>query len=289
MDAQQPSPGGAETPPAPNPQSEIRNPQLLALLIALPLLLLGGSLCGRLAILPAPQVEIAGFSTSLEGRTRGQRHNARLSVRALDGRIIRPGAVFSFNRAVNTWSLDQGYVKAPVSYDGELIRAFGGGVCQTSTTLYNAALLAGLPILERHRHVFRPQYIAPGRDAAVAYPGIDLRFRNPYPWPLRLHATVSGGRLEIHILGAAHPAATVRIATQILSETTPTRLLRAPVLSPDAPAARHVFLRSPGTTGYRVMTYRIFSRAGHELRRERLGDDSYPAMNHIVALPESDL
>src|SRR5687767_11452496 len=119
----------------------------------------------RLLGAPNPQIEMAGYATSLLGRTSGQRHNARLAAEAINGKAIAPGEVFSFNRAVKSWSVDQGYVKAPVSFDGELVRAFGGGVCQTSSTLYNAALLAGLPIIERHPHVFRPQYIAPGRDA----------------------------------------------------------------------------------------------------------------------------
>src|SRR5213594_2378751 len=108
-------------------------------------LLAGGGLLGRLAAAPPAQVEIAGFATSLKGRTTSQRHNAILSAQELDGALIPPGRVFSFNHRVRTWSQDAGYVKAPVSYDGELVRAYGGGVCQTSTTLYNAALLAGLP------------------------------------------------------------------------------------------------------------------------------------------------
>src|SRR5690349_13198224 len=152
--------------------AKLRQPANISVLVLLLLLGLCGTLLAQLMATPSPQVEIAGYATSLQGRTHGQRHNAELAAAALDGKTIAPGAVFSFNQTVKSWSLDEGYVKAPVSFDGELVRAYGGGVCQTSTTLYNAALLAGLPILERHPHVFRPQYITPGRDAAVAQPGI---------------------------------------------------------------------------------------------------------------------
>ncbi len=250
------------------------------------LLAIGGALFAGLAALPPPEVQIVGYATSLKGRTPNQRHNARLAAQALDGKVVAPGAVFSFNRAVKSWSVDQGYVKAPVSFDGELVPAFGGGVCQTSTTLYNAALLAGLPIRERHAHVFAPHYVAPGRDAAVAYPNIDLRFRNPYPWPIRLEARARGDRLEVRLFGPERPPTAVQVAPHVLSRSAPARLTRV-VRRGDAPAGR-AYLRSPGATGYRVVTYRIFSRFGREVRRERLSDDTYPAMNRVVQLSDDE-
>ena len=170
------------------------------------LLLAGVFLVVRLGIGASPEVELAGYATSLRGRTGSQRHNAKKSAQALDGKVIAPGALFSFNAVVRSWSWNQGYVKAPVSFDGELIRAYGGGVCQTSTTLYNAALLAGLPIVERHPHVFAPHYVPPGRDAAVAQRNIDLRFRNPYPWPIRIAASTNEDRLEIRLFRGGEAA-----------------------------------------------------------------------------------
>lgn len=242
-------------------------------------LLLGGAAANWLSKAPPAQQKLAGFSTSLQGRSRNQRHNALLAARSIDGRIVAPGAVFSFNRAVKSWSVDQGYVKALVSYDGELVRAYGGGVCQTSTTLYNAALLAGLPILERHPHVFVPHYITPGRDAAVAFPGIDLRFRNPYATPLRIHADVRGERLEVWLSGAPKLRKPVAIRTEMLALTMPQHLTRIGSHSKgDSP--RRSFLHSAGATGYRVRTYRILGTA----QRESLSDDTYPSMNRVIAL-----
>jgi vancomycin resistance protein YoaR len=251
----------------------------LTLLVAL-----GGALLFRLATPPPGAVELAGYATSLRGRTISQQHNARRAAEALDGKVIAPGAVFSFNREVRSWSEDQGYVKAPVSYDGELVRAYGGGVCQTSTTLYNAALLAGLPIVERHPHVFAPHYVPPGRDAAVAQRTIDLRFRNPYPWPIRIRAMARGDRLDIRLFGAAHPSESVQVTSDTLAAITPARLTRV-VYSPDGMAGR-AYVRNPGAVGYRVVTYRVFSRNGRERRRERLADDTYQAMDRIVQVAE---
>ena len=263
-----------------------RHPQRAPLLTALALTLGVALLCccglmvKTIANAPPSQRELAGFSTSLKGRSAGQRRNAELAARSIDGRLIAPGAVFSFNRAVRSWSVDRGYVKALVSYDGELVRAYGGGVCQTSTTLYNAALLAGLPILERHPHVFVPHYIAPGRDAAVAFPGIDLRFRNTTGAPLRIRARANGERLQVSLVGAG-TAPRVSVQTELLSVTRPQRLTRT--LSADRPARRS-YLHSAGTAGYRVVTTRSSTAEGKIGRRETLSDDTYPAMDRIVML-----
>ena len=248
------------------------------------LIAIGSVMLFRVAAAPPPEVEIAGYATSLQGRTVSQRHNARLAAEALNGKVVAAGATFSFNQTVKSWSQDQGYVKAPVSYDGELIKAFGGGVCQTSTTLYNVALLAGLPILERHTHIFAPHYVPPGRDAAVAQKNIDLQFRNPYPWPIRIKATAQEDRLDIRLYGASQPAESVQIISQVLDTIAPSRLTRV-AYRPEGTAGRS-YLRNPGATGCRVVTYRLFCRNGQELRRERLADSTYQPMDRIVQVTE---
>lgn len=239
---------------------------------------ISGGAVTYLTALPPPEVRLSGFATRLEGRTRAQRHNAELAARCLDGAVIAPGATFSFNSKVRGWSVDQGFVRAPVSFDGELVPAFGGGVCQTSTTLYNAALLAGLTIAERHHHVFAAHYAAPGRDAAVAYPNLDLRLKNPYPFPLRLQAQSAGSQLRIEIWGKRIPPERYTLVSRVLSTTAPEPLVRHVPTRPGVPGV----VRSSGATGFRIVTYRVVSRNGNELRRERLSDDAYPAMPQVV-------
>jgi len=247
------------------------------------ILVTGGVLALRLAAAPAPRmVEIADYATSLEERSASQRYNARRAAEALNGRVIAPGAVFSFNRTVKPWTIDRGYVKAPVSFDGTLVLAYGGGVCQTSTTLYNAALLAGLPILERHAHVFAPHYVIPGRDAAVAQYTVDLRFQNPFPWPIRIEARARGDRVEVRLAGPRRPDTTAAVTTNVISMTAPAHRIRP---APDSAETGGGALWSPGATGFRVVTYRVLYRAGQEWRRERLSDDTYEAMDRIVRVP----
>ncbi len=258
-----------------------RDPYVIVALCALSVVLLAGGalITGTHGLVE--EIELAGYSTSLAGRSQSQRHNARLSAKALNGTIVAPGETFSFNRTVRSWTADRGYVKAPVSYDGELVRAFGGGVCQTSTTLYNAALLAGLPIAERHAHVFAPSYVAPGRDAAVAQYDIDLRFRNPYSWPIRIQAGIVGDRLDVRVLGRERPALAVEVTTDVLSTSVPGRVTYL-IEGPAGMGGRR-YLRSPGATGYRARAYRVFWQEGHVIRRELLSDDTYQAMNRMVA------
>ena len=253
--------------------------------VVLALLVVGAFAVNSLSKTAPAQRKLAGFSTGLKGRNPNQRYNARLAARSIDGRLIAPGAIFSFNRAVKSWSVDQGYVKALVSYDGELVRAYGGGVCQTSTTLYNAALLAGLPILERHPHVFVPHYSVPGRDAAVAFPGVDLRFRNARATPIRIRAAIVGDRLEVSLWGAGAAPNGVSVKTDVLAVTRPRRLTRISTRkNRSAGRSKRAFLHSTGATGFRVVTSRFFSSKDGKIRRETLSDDTYPAMNRILVL-----
>src|SRR5687768_14826546 len=169
------------------------------------LLSLGAALVAGMLRTQPENVVMSSYATPLEGRLTTQRLNAELALDKLDGFVVLPGEVFSFNDVVGTWSRNDGYRKAPVSFNGQLIWTWGGGVCQTSTTLYNAMLLAGLDLMERNRHRFAPGYVAAGRDAAVAYSNIDLKFRNPYDWPVTISAKAIDGKLLCTIMGKGKP------------------------------------------------------------------------------------
>ena len=230
-----------------------------------------------LAAMPPSRAVLGAYVTSLEGRTDSQRYNALRAARALHGAVLQPGATFSFNRAVGPWTADRGYVKAPVSFGGELRPAWGGGVCQTSTTLYNAALVAGLEIAERHRHHWPPHYVALGRDAAVAQYDIDLRVRNPYAWPVRIEAQLGGESLGFAVVGR-EAGAMADIHTEVRGVLAPREILQ---LDDRLPAGeRHIV--NHGRPGYRVLVYRQHLRADGRARRELISEDRYPAMNRLI-------
>lgn len=203
---------------------------------------------------PVEQV-LGSMSTPLSVRDADQRHNASISASRLDGATVQPGATLSFNQTIGPWSRDRGYKRAPVSYNGVLIDAWGGGVCQTSSTLYNAALAAGFEVVERHPHLHAPHYVTPGRDAAVAYPKIDLRLRNPYAFPVTVAAKVARGKVTVTLRGSGRPLP-VRVEQRLLAST-------------DPGAER-------GRKGFEVLTYRL---AGG--KRTLISHDVYPAMRPV--------
>jgi vancomycin resistance protein VanW len=218
---------------------------------------------------PREQV-IASFATPLGGRTFSQRHNALLAARGIDGKVLLAGAVLSFNAAVGSYSRDQGFRKAPVSFNGQLIDDWGGGVCQTSTTFYNAALLAGLSIVERNHHRFCPSYVAPGRDAAVAFPSLDLKVQNLYSFPVRIHAQVDADVVRVDLLASHTLPNPVSLETRVDQKVQPTTYVIG-----GHPGRR--ILRNSGKAGY---TTRVFRLIGG--REELVSDDSYPVMNRLI-------
>jgi vancomycin resistance protein VanW len=227
--------------------------------------------------LPRRECTLGSYATSLRGRTHGQRENALRAARALDGRVVESGTEFSFNRTVGQWTPDRGYVLAPVSYSGELVLDWGGGVCQTASALYNAALIAGLEITERHPHTWTPPYVPPGRDAAVAQYTIDLRFRNPYPWPVGLRVITTGETLGFEIVGRqAGPRAMVDVELQ--SPLAPIEVRRTGERL--RPGQRTIVTR--GRPGVRVAVYRTSLQGANAGRRELVSRDVYPALNRLV-------
>jgi vancomycin resistance protein YoaR len=221
----------------------------------------------------------AAYRTSLAQRTSSQIHNVNLAIKEINGKVLQPGAVFSFNHTVGSWTAERGYVKAPVSYDGELIRDWGGGVCQTSTTLYNAALLAGLQIVERHHHHWPARYAPLGRDAAVAYSDIDLKFRNTLSAPVRIVGEVTGDKLSFRLLSLHKPDYRVQVESQVRTITRPGQI----VLSSAGHEGGRLKLINRGHPGFCVATYRRFT-GPHISRRELISQDSYPVMDRVVRL-----
>ncbi|MCE5199762.1 MAG: VanW family protein [Armatimonadota bacterium] len=230
---------------------------------------------------PGTEREIGSYVTSLHGRTPAQIHNVTLATRSINNIVLLPGQRFSFVKSVGTWTADRGYLKAPVSYDGELISDWGGGVCQASSTLYNAALLAGLKIVERHRHHWPARYAPPGRDAAVAYENIDLSFVNTLPEPVRIVGSMQGDGLVYKIMSRYKPKVKVRIEQELRSVIRPSDVLQDWTTN----GRGRWKLINRGHPGFYVVTYRRFTGPDGS-HRELVSEDRYPAMNRIVRVAE---
>ena len=129
-------------------------------------------------------------------------HNVQLVAQLIDGKLIAPGATFSFNAATGARTADKGFREAPVIINGEVTNGLGGGVCQVSTTVFNAAYEAGLKITERTNHALYISHYPQGRDATVNYPDVDLKFVNDTPRWLLLRTYVGSSSLDVELYGA---------------------------------------------------------------------------------------
>jgi len=163
---------------------------------------------------------LASYTTTFDAGDAGRSYNIGVAAGALDGMLIPPGDSFSFNEVVGPRSSDYGYKNAKVIINNEFVDGLGGGVCQVSSTLYNAVLLANLEILERSSHSLPVFYVPPGRDATVTFEGIDFRFRNSSPRYIYLKTLVKPGRITVKIYGNSNFRREVTIRTRVV-ETIP--------------------------------------------------------------------
>jgi vancomycin resistance protein YoaR len=144
---------------------------------------------------------LGAYTTDLAGRTREQRINIAEASRRLDGAEIEPGETLSFNAQVGPRTEPRGFVAAPAYLEGMRHPSVGGGICQLSSTAYNAALVAGLPIRQRVAHDRLVRSVAPGADATVWYGKADLAIGNDSGDPVRIRSVVTGDRLTVTIQG----------------------------------------------------------------------------------------
>lgn len=127
----------------------------------------------------SPSVSLlCSYTTYFDKENSARCHNIRLAATLIDGAKIENGEIFSFNKTVGARTVERGFQRAKIIEKGEFVEGVGGGVCQVSTTLYNAALLSGCKICEYHPHSLPVNYIAPSRDAMVSGTYFDLKFEN---------------------------------------------------------------------------------------------------------------
>jgi len=149
---------------------------------------------------PAKHEVIGQFSTKFNKNSKARTHNLKLSSIAIDQYVIEPGDTFSFNDVVGYAGPQQGYQEAVIFVKGEEKKAYGGGICQVSSTLYNAAMAAGLEIVERHPHSKEVHYVEKGKDAATSYGSVDLKFKNNFTYPVTINTYISEDTFTAEIL-----------------------------------------------------------------------------------------
>jgi len=199
--------------------------------------------------------------------------NIKLAVSKINGKILAPGEVFSFNDVVGPRTDAQGYKIAHVYSDGKIVDDVGGGICQVSTTLYNAVLFSDLDVQERTNHMFTVGYVPFGRDAAVSYGSVDFKFKNSSKWPIRIEGWVtSDNKIYFSLRGTSEtPGKTIEVNPIIV------KTLDVPVKyidDPNIPEGQTEVIQE-GMPGYVVDTYKIVKNGGKVVSETKIHTSVY--------------
>ena len=144
---------------------------------------------------------LSTYSTKYSTRDRDRTTNLQLAANKINGTVLMPGEIFSYNQVVGERTIAAGYKEAPIYVSGEVVDGLGGGICQITSTLYNAVLYANLGIVSRSNHQFVPSYVTASRDATVVYGAIDFKFKNTRDYPIKITCSVSNGIATFNIYG----------------------------------------------------------------------------------------
>ena len=227
-----------------------------------------------------PEKILSRYETTAKSEeTRDQ--NLKVSCEKLNGTELQPGEVLSFNAMAGPFTEEEGYLEGPaIISEGQMGRELGGGVCQVSTTLYNAALLGNLGIAERHRHSFPMDYVDVGLDAMINEPDSDLKIQNTTDVPLYIEAFAQDGTVMIQFKGAELDARTeVHVESSVLNTILPEgEEIR---LSADLEDGARQVLQEE-RNGYETRVYRKVYNDGRLISEEVLSEDTYPPIRRIV-------
>ena len=156
----------------------------------------------RTAGAESPRKGVLGeYTTKFSTEPKSRNENISHAAKTLNGIVVEPGGVFSYNAAIGPTTKQNGYKRARIFVRGKKAYGYGGGVCQVSSTLYNAAAAADMEILERHNHSLPVEYVPKGKDAATSYGGIDLKFKNTRSYPVEIETKVTDNSVTVQIKG----------------------------------------------------------------------------------------
>lgn len=202
-------------------------------------------------------------------------HNVLLGAARLNGQIIMPGQVFSFNDVLGDRGEARGFRYAPVIAGGVLVEGMGGGTCQVASTLNAAAFFAGLVVVDRRPHSRPSSYIKLGLDATVSYPDLDLKLKNPFDFPVVIHFGMKDGILRAEFRGKTRPYTVTFLRKIIRSVPFPVRIVENSGLA----KGKEVITQN-GIPGYTVRRYQIIDHDKVAYRFQTL--DKYPPTIQIV-------
>ncbi len=212
------------------------------------------------------------YTTTFNAGVYGRSENIRLAVKSINDVLLDPQETLSFNDSTGMRNPKNGYKSAPVIVNGEIEQGLGGGVCQVSSTLFNAGALSGLKIVERSNHSIPSSYVALGRDAVVDYGNLDLKMQNNFQNPVYVVASVVGNKINIKVYGNRSDKADEVKLFAVVNGSIPRKTKT--VKSGKA---------TNGRDGIKATTYRVTVKNGNETK-EVLSSNYYPPKARVVVL-----
>ncbi|MDO5712991.1 MAG: VanW family protein [Tissierellia bacterium] len=219
------------------------------------------------------------FETNYKSSESNRKHNIKLGSESISEKLVKPGEEVSFNDTIGEISTTTGYKNAGVILNGEFDRGVGGGMCQVSTTLYNALLLADVEITERYNHSRPIGYVPKGTDAAVATGYKDLKFKNSFDFPIYITSHANGSELTFTIFGDTTTRDyEIEIVPKLQGTSNPKVIKKTS--SKLAPGDQKV--EKGGSTGYYYKTYKNVIKNGEVISSEQISESHYPAQTRVV-------
>jgi vancomycin resistance protein YoaR len=217
------------------------------------------------------------FETHYPPGERDRNHNLKVAAEKLDGFVLMPGQVFSFNEVVGDRTEKQGYRVAHVISAGEMVDGLAGGACQVSSTLHGASWFAGLEMVDSRPHSRPSAYVTMGMDATVVYPTTDLKMKNPYDFPVVFHYKVSQGTMRVEILGKKRPWDKIVFEREVKKEIRYDTIARD---DPNLPIGSQI-VDQMGFPGYNLIRRRIFYKDGKQAKVEKMLIDYPPTTEYV--------
>lgn len=222
---------------------------------------------------------MASFTTHFPARMSDRSKNIEIAASRLTNIVLAPGEIVSFNGSVGQRTVQAGFKEAPLYNNGRHDTGVGGGICQVSTTFYNAALRADLKIVERRNHSMPVAYVPVGHDATVNWGTTDLKIQNNFDYPIGIISQYQRGSLTFMIIGTKIPGKKIEVVSgKRKSWTLPEKRVFDPKVRPG-----RIAVIEKGTAGHSLLTYRMVYQGGKLVRKDNLGQSYYRGGNRIVA------
>ena len=222
---------------------------------------------------------LSKYTTIYDAGNTSRGTNIAIAARTINGTVILPGETFSYNKILGNTTKEKGYKLGGSYVNGKVVPAYGGGICQVSTTLYNAALYANLEIVERHNHSYSVSYVPASRDATVSYGGKDFKFKNSRTYPIKIVASAKNGVISVSLKGIKEEK---EYDIEITSTTLSTTPYSTTYQDNSNLAEGKEKVIQVGHNGMKSQAYKIVKYNGKTISKTLLSSDTYQPMNRII-------